>query len=822
MSAADLARSLAERAEDVCRYLLPNGRRVGHEWKVGSVEGEAGDSLGVRLTGEKAGLWADFGGDESGDLIGLWKAVRRVDVATACTEAEDWLGIPRRNGSERRPILRPVAPDAEPSHVHPRLGAPTRTWTYRDAQGRILGYVCRFDPTGERKQVLPQTWDGSTWNWKGFEEPRPLYGLERLAARPEAPVLVVEGEKCADAAAALLGGMVAVSWPGGCKAVDKVDFEPLRGRVVTFWPDADEPGKEAMERIAARLEQACRIVRPNGFDAGWDIADAAADGWDAARVAEWAKAHVEHWFPPPQEPAPLEETHERVSDWRPPAEVMLEDVSEPWPESINVFSRAAVPALPRGILPPAIEPFVFDQSEIVGSDPCILAIAALVCAAACTHDSIKLQPRRFDPDWRESARLWGAFVGDPSSKKSPALARAMSHVRKLDIDMAEETERAMPAYRLAEKRYRKAEERAADTPGAEPPEPPEKPPAYRLIAEDTTIEKLSDLLVDNRGGLLIHHDELSGFFGSFDAYRSNGGKDSAFWLQAYNGGPRRVDRVSRGSIIVPNLSVCIVGGIQPDKIREIGSKLADDGLVQRFMVTVASDQTGLGADRAPDRTAVLTYRGILDWLVKERGNEDPVRLSDGAIDVMRDIEERLKAYRAVDTLPLRLRSHLGKWDGLFCRLALLYHVIERMDHAEPHGGLVSQDNAERVRFFLLTYLLPHTMAFYDDVLGNSGALAHVQWIAGYLLAKGEPEVSTRDIFRAYRPWRALAQAQRDQIMATLETCGWVRPIDRTRRQTCARWAVNPGLDEQYKAQKEQEQQRREDVKKRLLRPFYES
>src|SRR5690348_12154882 len=154
VSAADLARMLAERAEDVCRYLLPNGRRVGHEWKAGGVDGHAGDSLGVRLTGEKAGVWQDFGGaeDERGDLIGLWKAARRVDVATACTEAEEWLGIsPRRptvNG-HAKPIQRAVAPDTEPDHRHPKLGAPSSVWAYRDASGAVLGYVCRFDPAGE-------------------------------------------------------------------------------------------------------------------------------------------------------------------------------------------------------------------------------------------------------------------------------------------------------------------------------------------------------------------------------------------------------------------------------------------------------------------------------------------------------------------------------------------------------------------------------------------------------------------------------------------------------------------------------------------------
>nr|WP_246591083.1 DUF6371 domain-containing protein [Georgfuchsia toluolica] len=85
-----------------------------------------------------------------------------------------------------------------------------------------------------------------------FPEPRPLYGLDRLAAKPDATVLLVEGEKCADAAAEVLPEYAVLTWPGGCKAVKKVDWRPLAGRKVICWPDADakrEPPTKA-ERSA--------------------------------------------------------------------------------------------------------------------------------------------------------------------------------------------------------------------------------------------------------------------------------------------------------------------------------------------------------------------------------------------------------------------------------------------------------------------------------------------------------------------------------------------------------------------------------------------
>jgi len=59
MTAADVARALAERLEALVRELLPDGRREGHEWLVGNVHGERGSSLGVHLSGPKTGVWCD-------------------------------------------------------------------------------------------------------------------------------------------------------------------------------------------------------------------------------------------------------------------------------------------------------------------------------------------------------------------------------------------------------------------------------------------------------------------------------------------------------------------------------------------------------------------------------------------------------------------------------------------------------------------------------------------------------------------------------------------------------------------------------------------
>jgi hypothetical protein len=101
---------------------------------------------------------------------------------------------------------------------------------------------------------------------------------------------------------------VCVTWPGGANAVDKADWPPLAGRTVWLWPDHDDPGYKAAERIAAILRDLprdARTIRVRGFPDrvpataediypvyraddlpdGRDAADAAADGWTAGHMA---------------------------------------------------------------------------------------------------------------------------------------------------------------------------------------------------------------------------------------------------------------------------------------------------------------------------------------------------------------------------------------------------------------------------------------------------------------------------------------------------------------------------------------------------------
>lgn len=210
----------------------------------------------------KKRLWICFGCGRKGGVIDFVMEREGVDLAHACEIVAQLAGIAagspvvraspaaveaaraRQADEQRFQVVMPIPSDAPPPpEKHFKLNAaPSRMWTYRNAAGEPLGYVCRFDLEVDgkrRKEVIPLHYTTAGWRWTSAPKPRPLYGLEELARRPEAVVLLVEGEKACDAARQLMPEWVCVAWPGGSKAIQHVDWQPLDGRRVVMWPDFD-------------------------------------------------------------------------------------------------------------------------------------------------------------------------------------------------------------------------------------------------------------------------------------------------------------------------------------------------------------------------------------------------------------------------------------------------------------------------------------------------------------------------------------------------------------------------------------------------------
>lgn len=286
--AIDFSRISSELLSGVRTFIhewLPGGKLVGKEYCCSNLRGGNGDSLKVNI---ESGEWCDFADPSSrgGDLVSLWAAINHISQGDAARALRPDLFTDDA-------ITNPPVDAAGPSFP----GNPTCSWCYRDREGNPLFHVVRYDMDG-KKTIVPYSWSSSKGRWikKGYPEPRPLYGLDLLEARPKHPVMVVEGEKSCEAARALLGDLyVVVTWSNGSSAVSKTDWSPLKGRNIVIWPDADQPGARAsldIARLCAPTAISLKIIHPEGKDGGWDAADAVSEGMDTASIIEWAKPRV--------------------------------------------------------------------------------------------------------------------------------------------------------------------------------------------------------------------------------------------------------------------------------------------------------------------------------------------------------------------------------------------------------------------------------------------------------------------------------------------------------------------------------------------------
>ena len=178
-----------------------------------------------------------------------------------------------------------------------KLGKPARIWPYRYSNGTLACHIARWDLHGGGKVIRPLVLENRRWMQKGISRPLPLYNLPGLRDRPDAPVLVVEGEKTSDAAGEQFPSHVATTSMYGAKSPHQSDWTPLEGREVVIWPDNDPEGQLYAKGVAAEAlasgASGVRIVQlPKGLPTQWDLADQIPDGLDLERLLAAAEPHV--------------------------------------------------------------------------------------------------------------------------------------------------------------------------------------------------------------------------------------------------------------------------------------------------------------------------------------------------------------------------------------------------------------------------------------------------------------------------------------------------------------------------------------------------
>jgi Protein of unknown function (DUF3987)/Bifunctional DNA primase/polymerase, N-terminal len=488
------------------------------------------------------------------------------------------------------------------------------------------------------------------------------------------------------------------------------------------------------------------------------------------------------------------------------------DVEWPAPTPLP-DALAPVDPFDLAFLPGSLAPWVADIAERMQCPLDFVAIAAIVALGSVLGRKVAIRPRRND-DWCEHPNLWGMVVGDPGSKKSPAMDAAMEPLSKLEADAKAAGRPAWVAYEraceghkmrkaVAEKKFQKAlllDPAAVWTAPAAPTAPKKR--RYRV--NDATYEALGEILADNPNGVLSYRDELVTLLKHLD--REENATARGFYLTAWNGKqPYEFDRIGRGHLSIEAVCLSALGSTQPGKlanyVRRSLSDDGNDGMLQRFQLLVWPDRRAewKEIDRSPDMAArdraTQAFHRLDKFGEKSPFEEAVPDFDEGqpeAVAYLRFDERAQVVFSAwLSTLERRLRSddlpphlceHFSKYRGLVPALALLNHL------ADGNPGDVSTSALDRAIAFV-GYLETHARRAYGAGPQSevAAAKAILRRITKGDLAEG---FTARDV---YRPaWAGLSKAQVLPALDLLTDYDWLRATrGRSGGRPTVTYAINP-------------------------------
>ncbi len=687
--------------------------------------------------------------------------------------------------------------------VHPYLQAKqVRSYGLREADGNLIVPVTDGTMVHSLQTISP---DGE----KGFLEGGRVKGGYYMIGAPRTVLCIAEGYATAASVHEGTGYAVAVAFNAGnlVPVVQEVRrrFPGLK-LVVCADDDASTTGNPGLTkaRLASATVQGHLAVpsfvgvRNPGLTDFNDLHRHV--GSDAVRAC------IEHAVA--QEPVP------DIVNW-------------PAPRPITASLKPVPSFDPETLLPDPLRVWIMDEADRMPCPPDFIAVAVLVAMGSLIGSKCAIRPKSQDA-WLVVPNLWGGIVGDPSAKKSPAWGVALKPLDRLITQARERYESEEADYAMANIVYKAQHDaiegrikEAAKKPAKGDPhrigqelrahanEEPEEPTLRRFKTNDTTVEKLGELLRENPTGLLVLRDELVGLIATWDKEGREG--ERAFFLEAWNGNQSfDTDRIGRGHISIPNLCVSIFGGIQPDKLtmylEQAVNSLANDGMLQRFQLLVFPDACPWEwRDRAPDKVArdeafavfealaALDPRAIGATPADEFAKFPCFVFDEDAQAVFIEWSTDLHRNRIPNEDDPIVAQHLAKYNKLFPALALILHIVDCV--ANGVGGPVGREAALRAAAWC-EYLEAHSRRCYG-LLKDEGFRA-AQALA-LKLQRGaiNDGFTMRDIRR--NQWRHLTADEAIQAaLDWLEDEDWLRGEPHggtgpgTGRRT-VRYSVNPAL-----------------------------
>jgi hypothetical protein len=559
------------------------------------------------------------------------------------------------------------------------------------------------------------------------------------------------------------------------------------GAHVVILADNDAVGLEYAEKVARDLvgvAASVKIVLLPGLGEGQDVSDWLQSGRSLEEFSEVVESTTKY---APEHEAPWAEPRALNTDLPPVAD------------------------LRKSMLPEPLAEWIFDVAERMERvPPDFVAVDVIVALASLLGRKCCIRPKKHD-SWVCVPNVWGATVGRPATMKSPAQKAALKPLSRLSAKATEAWQEAQEEWKAVTRKVEQAEEQTlkkeleaaaravakrGDGNRTEVNEVAEKlrnmerepePIHRRYDTNDSTIERLTELLVDNPS-LLLHRDELIGLLRTLD--RPGHETDRAFFLEAWAGDSSfKVDRIERGFIYAPAVTLSIVGGIQPGPLKSyVADALLEaekaDGLLQRFQIVCWPDPKPYNrVDRAPNLEAEAKADAVFEALdsfdaaefgATQEEDEIPyVHFAARAQAVFDAWRDEFEPQYLAGEYPAALEAHFAKYRSLFASLSLIFEVVAFVS-GESEGYAVSERSAWRAAAWC-EFLESHAKRLYHPAL-----MAPVMAASDLLekIEEGAVEHGMTPRLIVKKGWEHLSTPDqvRDAI-GILEDHGWVRLVE---------------------------------------------
>jgi len=689
-------------------------------------------------------------------------------------------------------------------------------YRYEDKDGEHAFDVVRFDP----KDFRPQRPDGE-WTLEGVT--RVPYRLPQMLAgiKDGREILILEGEKDCDNAKDF--GLVATTFDGGAGKWREEYSKWFQEAKVICLPDNDSAGRKGMHDIASMISKVAESVRwleLPGISEKGDFSDWLNVPDNDKKAFEILVTNASQWDQNFLNTSLADlELGDRLK--------ILNSVNEIWLEPQEISPELLpVKKLEPELLPTPLREWLADIAHRMQVPLDFPTGACIVVMSSIIGTRISIYPKKKD-SWRVVPNLWGGLIQKPSQLKSPPVKEVLLPMKKLETEsfkkFEEDNFQYEKEFRVFEMKIKVCEERmksalkknkSTDFSSAQneldklESNPPKEPILRRYQTQDTTIEKLQDMLSENPQGIFIFRDELNGFL--MKMKKDGHDEDEDFHIEGWAGdGSYTLDRIGRGTVRSELICESIFGTIQPTRIiphiRQTKSDTKNSGFIQRFQIMLYPDSDNWEyIDKSPNNAAArrafncfkeianMDFRNLKGCISED--NKIPyMRFSEEAQELfiawLHELQEKLSNH---DDSPV-IREHFGKYRSLMPSLALQFHLIDIADGMSSSPVSLS---AAQMAADWCEYLESHSRRIYgmaEDITARAAGILANRIRAGKL----DNNFTAREVQR--KSWELLTEKEVvNGAIQDLVEANWLREIKFTITKKGGRAKVEYEINPQIK------------------------